>query len=228
MKMKRCAKCQEIKPLAGFYKNKRNKDGVRYICIGCWNEQGRKHYQTLVYPPEVTGSKICPACKIEKPFTEFYKNKGGKDGLRSWCKDCTNKNNEEYYLKNKERIDNRQKEYRSRPEIKARNAKYKKEYYQRPEVKKKSVKRHRETGLLRKYGITFEQKQTMTKSQNGKCAICGCKLNNDASTHVDHDHETKKIRGILCGQCNRGLGCFKDNVRFLLSAVAYLEINGDE
>lgn len=59
--------------------------------------------------------------------------------------------------------------------------------------------------------------------QKGKCAICNISIEKDnRSTHVDHDHKTGKVRGILCAPCNYGLGCFRDNSSFLKKAIDYL------
>ena len=82
--------------------------------------------------------------------------------------------------------------------------------------------------LRRRYNITPQEYETKLVSQDYKCAICG----KDASDnkrggkldplHIDHCHKTKQIRGLLCHQCNSGLGHFKDNTGFLLKAVEYL------
>ena len=56
--------------------------------------------------------------------------------------------------------------------------------------------------------------------QDGKCAICKELL---ANPHKDHCHSTLKFRGILCQNCNLGLGNFKDNQQYLYSAIEYLE-----
>lgn len=58
--------------------------------------------------------------------------------------------------------------------------------------------------------------------QAGKCAICGIKPQNKALA-VDHDHESFKVRGLLCGSCNGGLGFFKDNPKLLMKATRYLK-----
>lgn len=62
--------------------------------------------------------------------------------------------------------------------------------------------------------------------QDGKCAICGKGPGGMSNTKkrlvVDHNHKTGKIRGLLCGSCNIGLGHFKDNVEILKSAIKYL------
>jgi hypothetical protein len=76
---------------------------------------------------------------------------------------------------------------------------------------------------LRKYGVTLEEVLALLAKQDGKCAICGKPIL--ARYHVDHDHGTGKVRGLLCFSCNGGLGSFSDNVDRLRSAIAYLEGN---
>lgn len=84
--------------------------------------------------------------------------------------------------------------------------------------------------LKSKYGITLEQYEEMLEKQGGVCAICkqpevtkikGQKMWRLA---VDHCHETNKVRGLLCGKCNRGLGFFQHDVSLLSTAVKYLEV----
>ena len=78
--------------------------------------------------------------------------------------------------------------------------------------------------MFRKYGLTVDDYNKMYKEQNGKCAICktDCLSERFGKFDVDHDHETGKIRGLLCNKCNTGLGLFKDNVEHLKSAIEYL------
>lgn len=64
----------------------------------------------------------------------------------------------------------------------------------------------------------------LKEKHNYRCAICN--THNDELTiplAVDHDHTTNKIRGLLCGNCNNGLGRFKDNIEFLENAIKYLK-----
>ena len=77
--------------------------------------------------------------------------------------------------------------------------------------------------LKDKYGISVEQKNLMILSQENKCAICGNGFKNERDCHVDHEHTTKRVRGILCHKCNVGLGLFRDNIFILSNATRYLE-----
>ena len=78
--------------------------------------------------------------------------------------------------------------------------------------------------LRNKYGIySFEDLDSIYDQQNRTCAICDENLElEDKGTHIDHDHSTGLIRGILCENCNRGLGMFKDSPKLLANAIDYL------
>lgn len=73
-----------------------------------------------------------------------------------------------------------------------------------------------------KYGMTIEDYDRMFAEQNGGCAICGGTPTRTEHLHVDHDHETGRIRGLLCDSCNLGLGKFRDDPDVLAKAAAYL------
>lgn len=76
-----------------------------------------------------------------------------------------------------------------------------------------------------KYGITKEKYQQLLLDQDNKCAICGTvsEENNHGHLYVDHDHLTKKVRGLLCRACNSALGLFRDNIEILEKAKQYLK-----
>ena len=75
------------------------------------------------------------------------------------------------------------------------------------------------------YGIEWEQFESMWASQSGTCAICSTKFTSESDAHVDHSHDTDVVRGLLCNNCNNGLGRFKDNIQYLQSAINYLSGN---
>jgi hypothetical protein len=72
--------------------------------------------------------------------------------------------------------------------------------------------------LKRRYGIGADEFDALVEQQGGVCAICG----KEAPEHVDHSHETGEVRGVLCFNCNGGLGQFKDSIELLTNAVTYL------
>lgn len=76
----------------------------------------------------------------------------------------------------------------------------------------------------RLYGITIDEYNAMFEKQEGRCAIC---QSTDTAKGeflcVDHDHKTGKVRGLLCHDCNTGIGKFKDSVHLLKVTINYLE-----
>lgn len=83
--------------------------------------------------------------------------------------------------------------------------------------------------LKDRYNLTPEQYKKMQAKQNNRCAICGeeeTALHNHTKKPlklaVDHCHTTGKVRGLLCQDCNRGIGKFHDDIERLRSAITYL------
>jgi hypothetical protein len=72
------------------------------------------------------------------------------------------------------------------------------------------------------YGISPHEVEKMLSAQGSCCAICGAAISLKTA-HVDHDHATEIVRGLLCGPCNRGLGIFHDSVDALAAAIKYLQ-----
>jgi hypothetical protein len=78
--------------------------------------------------------------------------------------------------------------------------------------------------MLRAYGITKLEWAEMFAAQKCRCAICGSDAPGSVKGwHTDHCHDTNKVRGILCYNCNTGLGKLGDSLARLRDAVAYLE-----
>ena len=98
---------------------------------------------------------------------------------------------------------------------------YRRKYYL--EHKEKELAYSTKLNRLRRTGVTEQQYQDKLLIQNGVCAICSGTCTK--SLAADHDHTTGAFRGLLCNNCNRGLGHFKDNKELLLNAVEYLVNN---
>ena len=82
----------------------------------------------------------------------------------------------------------------------------------------------RESTLKRNFGLTLEDYDKMLVVQNSRCAICNVHQSKlDLRLAVDHDHETGKIRGLVCRDCNFFLGHLEKNYGLLLQALEYLK-----
>jgi len=80
--------------------------------------------------------------------------------------------------------------------------------------------------LIKTYGLSFDQFNELFTVQGGRCAICDrhqTELPGKARMHIDHDHETGQIRGLLCFKCNSAVGNLDDDPARMLRAVKYLE-----
>jgi hypothetical protein len=139
--------------------------------------------------------RVCRVCGASKPLSDYYK---WRDFYKKDCKTC---------------FINSRKEY---DKVKSKEADH-------------NPDRHRGYLLKSKYGLTAEDYDKLADQQSGKCAICKeeqfgihPKTGNKMPLVVDHCHSTNGVRGLLCSNCNRGLGMFKDNYLFLQNAISYL------
>lgn len=94
--------------------------------------------------------------------------------------------------------------------------------------KVKNKDRIRNQTLIKEFGITAEQYDKMHDEQSGLCAICqnpeqALMFGNKMNLAVDHCHDTGAVRGLLCANCNRGIGLLKDNPEWLRRAADYIE-----
>ena len=149
-----------------------------------------------------------------------------------------------YQIKNKDKIIRRHKKYNDehKEQFKKYNKKnevhikeHRKEYYAKnrdkilawkKEYRLKNIKHIKEDGLKRKYGLSLDEYTKLLNEQENKCAICG-KHQSEFKRQfaVDHNHNTGKIRKLLCGNCNAMLGNAKDDIDILQKAIEYLKNN---
>jgi len=78
----------------------------------------------------------------------------------------------------------------------------------------------------RRYGLTLQGRAALMLQQNGACAVCGETF--AGRGHVDHNHMTGKVRGLLCNNCNRGIGLLRDRSEILMTAAQYLAASEGE
>lgn len=100
------------------------------------------------------------------------------------------------------------------------------------ECDKATVVKRRDAGTMRwsrikkEYGLTQEQYYAMLASQDNCCGVCRNAIIDEKKSHVDHNHATGKVRGILCGTCNQGIGLLKESVSLMQKAIVYLNTHG--
>ncbi len=173
--------------------------------------------------------KNCTKCKKLKNLEEFHRATKLKDGRRSECKVCVlghephDKNVSEksctlcktikpinnFYLNKTTNC------YNSN----CKKCKNKKRHEKRMETPEIEVIRQRKRTLRNKYGLSYEYYENMLINQNGRCGIC---KNIMEKPCVDHCHTTDKVRELLCGECNKGIGLLKENIDYLNNAITYL------
>lgn len=168
----------------------------------------------------------CTFCHKLKDENEFTKDKQKRNGLRSNCNECKNKQTREY--KRDKRTNDREwvkKQNKNLRDFFKKNPDKAKQYY-----KTKTKEQHLKYMLKRNYNITIEFYNELNEKQGGVCAICktACVyMDKDGNQFtrrlaVDHCHETGNIRGLLCSSCNGGLGLFKDDIKLLKNTIKYL------
>ena len=138
--------------------------------------------------------KMCTVCKVAKPFEDFYDSYKAK---------------KQRDVANKKYLHSRCKECdHARNKVYIKNNKAK--------ISKQSLISHRR----REYGLTEEEYNNMILSQNNLCAICN--KPSDKTLHIDHDHATGMVRGLLCHNCNTGIGMLQEDLIILNRAIEYL------
>jgi len=161
--------------------------------------------------------KRCRRCGETKPLDQFYRDKAGKQGRRPECKACSSAQRKAWYRENREKVITRviawQRENRER--YNARQRAY----------KRANADKDRAGHLRRTFGLTPEEYASLLARQGGRCAICRSEPGK-INLHVDHDHETGEVRGLLCFRCNGGAGQFKEDVELLARAIDYLDSGG--
>jgi rubrerythrin len=134
----------------------------------------------------------CSRCRETKEDSEFFKTKRTYNGLQAYCKPCQREYGNNYQRTNES--------YREKQKVKRR------------------------VRTIEHYGITREDYENLLEKQQYRCAICntdepGGKHNR---FHIDHCHDTDKVRGLLCHHCNTAIGLLKHSIGNLTSAIDYL------
>lgn len=144
-------------------------------------------------------TKHCRKCASDKPRSEFHKDSNAKSGLTSYCKECNTAKARQWTKDNPDRVLAHSR-------------------------KRATEGKFRSYNLARKYGMTDQMYAEMLQTQGGGCAICGTDDpgRGNKHFHVDHDHTSNLVRGLLCNNCNRGIGLLQDSVEVLERAAKYV------
>jgi len=157
--------------------------------------------------------KRCKKCGELKAYAEFHRASAMRDGYRSECKTCHQAQQKRWYRANREAVIAKVKRWQqeNKDVVNARNKAYR-------EANPLAMRQYH---LRRTFGIEITDYERLLERQGGGCAICG-RPPKKTSLHVDHDHESGVMRGLLCVGCNNALGQFRDSTDLLARASSYL------
>lgn len=172
----------------------------------------------------------CSRCRQTLSRAAFASNKSLPDGLQAYCRECS----AEYY---RQRQEAKGKTVRAKVDVPTGHKRCPQCEIVKPhcewERNKSSsdgwssycrtcrAERNRISYFKRKYGLAPHELDALIQEQRGVCCVC---LSAPAE-HVDHCHETGRVRGVLCFSCNAALGQFKDRPDAIRRAAAYVEGN---
>lgn len=219
-----CTKCLEVKPITNFGANKQSPSGLTSYCKRCLaikaremraTPEGKKrHYESTIRWVEKINDaespylnpvqvKLCLRCREEKTLNLFPKNRRTKHGVGTYCLVCAAD-----IVRRRRATPEGQQTHRDSSN----------------RWREANKERHADNNARRNYGVEHGTYDQMLTAQEGKCAIC---RTNEPGTGIgrfaiDHCHTSGKVRGLLCSNCNRGLGYFKDDPARIRRAIDYV------
>mgnify|MGYP001581686368 CR=1 FL=1 len=161
----------------------------------------RAEYSEKLHGTASPDLKKCRKCGKTKSVGEFYARNLSKDKVTPDCKDCVKQ---------------------------ARKEKYGSLTSYRAQRREATQRINRASSMRRKYGLSLQDYEDLLEQQGKVCAICGSperrRMNGIViPLSVDHCHETNKIRGLLCNDCNAGIAMLREDAEILRAAISYLE-----
>lgn len=195
-----CKKCGAVKPLSLFIKHSPsgNRGKTCKQCISNYKKEWESRQKAILdkKPPSAFGEIVCLSCDLSKPVECFGTRNNKKTGIDSVCLECR-------------RIGDR-KRYAASKAVRGESAKW--------------------AGLKWRFGVTRDEWFALLNSQDGKCAICleeikDTSVGKDDTRRracLDHDHQTGKVRGLLCAKCNKAIGLLRDSLVIITRAADYI------
>jgi hypothetical protein len=206
---KTCTVCKTVKPSAEFGRSARAKDGLRSQCRTC--NAARVHASYIAAGPArvITCGNCGGQAKVRNPRAMY-------------CSDrCKTRAAEKRRTEKADQRGPRPCDKCGTPVL----TRVGKAVCESCRVDRRDGAERDRRRTLRKYGITEADWDRMLTEQGGRCAICRTDTPGGRGErwHIDHSHATDKVRGLLCHNCNVGIGNFQDAPALLRSAAAYLE-----
>lgn len=173
--------------------------------------QARLRTKTKVLAPDGSAgsSRVCCACRVEKPIAEFGRHIYSPGGVSRRCAQCNREYSKSRYRADleKNRAENTERQRRRRASAPQKVRAYRLKWW---------------------FDMELSQFEGMLASQNGLCAVCKRPETNAFKGKVrdlcvDHDHETGAIRGLLCTRCNRALGLLGDDPKIVWEMARYID-----
>lgn len=169
--------------------------------------------------------KFCYKCKQEKHPEDFNHNRANKDGRNDMCKTCRKEHRRAPERKIRAAQLAASKEYRERRRVYAKAHRQEARAYEQLHAEKHYIRRKAQRRLAW-YGMDQAAFDLLRGKQKGVCVICLMPPEKRSvekpDLHIDHDHLTGRIRGLLCNPCNRGLGFMMDSQFVLQRAADYI------
>lgn len=201
---------------------------------------GEMRYDSVFYKiGEFLMAEIFKDCRVHGPLTIEQMYISPTSHTKNECLACKKENASRWHKEKRALMKGEGEEARALRDAKnSREREYRAADPERyREIVRKSKDKNRDgihkSGIKRLYGILPEEYDRMMKEQNGVCKICEKPETRSSRTPgkicklaVDHDHETGKIRSLLCSDCNTGIGKLKDNPSLIDKAAAYLREHG--
>lgn len=171
-------------------------------------------------------SKHCGGCNQSKPVSQFGRRKLSGDGLQTQCKKCMTQAALDWRARHPEKKDEyrekgnecNRKRYATDP-VRRQGVKDNARKWKEAQPPEKISRMTRNARLLREYGISQADFERMAAEQNHRCLIC----HKEKDLAVDHCHRTGVVRGLLCHNCNKGIGHFFEDVETIKRAIEYIE-----
>lgn len=148
-----------------------------------------------------------------------YGHVGQRSEKNLTCLQCSRENDKK---RNKQRVKYQNRRYKTEPAYRQKILDARK--FEKDADPEGYYRKQKDEALRKNYGINLDQYEILAEVQNHRCKICN-KPEMGKALAVDHNHGTGKIRGLLCQNCNMGLGKFQDSVEFLSEAIKYLKVN---